>query len=157
MGLQLFNPDGRLRGSFVYLVLCGEAEKIYIKVGRSSNPFQRLNDLRVGCPFVPSIMATTEVAGTHLAKQLESDMHQALKAWHSHGEWFVLTRQEKAEFNAITAAVLKRHGSPSRRLTWRQYSVPDLIKDGDDRRRYVQAQFARLGSAFRDFKKAGGR
>lgn len=149
-----FNPDGRMRGSFVYLVLCGEAEKIYVKVGRSSNPFQRLTELRVGCPLVPEIMATVEVANVNRAKRLESHLHAAFKAWRSHGEWFLLSRVDKADFNAVLFGVLRNHSDPSRQLRVRRYSVPKLIRDGQRRRAYMQSRFARAGLAFRDFKNA---
>lgn len=152
MKLPIFNSAGRMRGSYVYLVLCGDAGTIYVKVGRSSNPFQRLNELRVGCPLIPKIMATVEVATLQRAKRLESHLHAALKAWRSHGEWFLLNAADKGDFNTILSGILLNHSDPSRRLRPVQYSVPALIEDGKRRRAYMQSRFARTGLAYKDFK-----
>lgn len=151
-GIQFFNPDGRLRGSYVYLMLCAEQERIFVKAGRSNSPLQRLNDLRVGCPLIPEILAVAEVANVSRAKRLENHLHRGLHAWHSHGEWFVLTRAQKFEFNSIIWSIVREHSDPSRRIAWRQYSVPALIRDAQRRRTYAQSRFAKLGQAFRDFK-----
>lgn len=152
--LPLYNPDGRLRGHYVYMVLCCESGPIFIKIGHSKSPFQRLNDLRVGCPLVPRILAVLELPGRHLAKRMEGDLHRALMPWRRHGEWFAFEHSDKIQFNQQVARVVGTYRTPCRILRWHRFSVPKLIADGQRRMRALQSRHAKSSLAYRDFKTA---
>lgn len=153
---NLYTPDGRLRGSYVYMLLCQIDRPIHIKVGRSSTPFSRLDDLRISCPVVPQVMAVAEVFSIRKAVRLESDLHLALDNWHSHLEWFVVLPEERAAFNAAWKPVIAAHSTPSRRIEWISHSVPALIRAAETRKRLQKVRFARRGKAFHDYVSHGG-
>lgn len=157
MSVQSFNtftPDGRLRGSYVYMLLCPDAETIYVKVGRSASPLARLSHLRTACPVEPQIIALVEVSTRGRAGQLELALHAAFDQWRTNGEWFRFTQQDRPQFTAAWRPVLEQYGDASRRLAWRKYSVRELVKDGKRRQGFIRFQFRQRGKAFRDFKNA---
>lgn len=147
----LFRSDGRMRGSYVYMLMCSQGEKIHIKVGQSDDPIARLQQIRVGCPFIPKILATAEVATRPLALELEGLLHAAFRLWHVHGEWFTFEPADKPLFNEAWREVFSCFSDKSRPLFWSQLSVRALIKQGQQNRNFLRRQWARKGSAFHDF------
>lgn len=133
-----YHPDGRMAGCFVYMLLCDHASMIYIKVGMTARLSDRLQHLRLACPFMPRIFAFVEVATRGRAAKLEKDLHEALTGWHSHGEWFAVGESERQRFNAAWRPVLERHSDASRRLEWQQVSVDLVAREGRRRMRYRQ-------------------
>lgn len=140
-----------MRGSFVYMLMCGEKEKIYIKVGQTCRPARRLEELRVGCPFVPKIYATAGTPGRELAQKLERELHGAFEEWHSHGEWFSFTDADKERFNQAWQLVFERSASPSWPLVWTKLAVKPLMQLAQQRRHFHQRKWAKNGLAYQDF------
>lgn len=154
---NLYTPDGRLRGSYVYMLLCQlEEPAIHIKVGRSCNPFARLEKLRSSCPVVPHLISVVELATRRKAVVIEREMHSALNRWHSRGEWFVVLPFEKAKFNAAWKVVFDRHSQPERRMVWNHFSVAELIAEARRLSQMRQRKFMMRGDAYQDYIKSGG-
>ena len=78
----------------VYFVRCKQANAI--KIGTTTRLMERLDGLRVGCPF------DLEVVGT-IGGGIETEklIHAKLDGWHIRGEWFHLNEFTK---QAITEA-----------------------------------------------------
>lgn len=152
--IQAFNVDGRLRGSYVYMLMCQDAETIYIKVGRSVSPLQRLSHLRTACPVAPEIMAIMEVSTQGRAGQIELALHTALSKWRTNGEWFRFQIADRPQFNAAWRSVIDQYSDSTRRLFWQKISVPEIVKAGRRASQYLKFQFARRGKAYRDFRNA---
>ena len=147
----MYRPDGRLRGAFVYMLLCRDDGPIYAKVGISCNPYQRLMSLRLGCPVKPRRFCSFEVHSRRKAQIVESDLHRALSKWAAHGEWFKVSLDEKREFNDALKPVLARHDEPAWPCEWNQVAVQNIVEYGERRKRYVQRQWRMRGPAYQDF------
>jgi len=150
---NLFTPDGRLRGSYVYMLLCQVQGPIFIKVGRSCDPFSRLDELCQESPVVPLAMAVAEVHSHRQAARVEADLRHALWLWHSHFEWYVVYPFEKSAFNAAWKPVMAAHSAPSRKIEWNHYSVSQLIEQARKSARLTRSRFMARGIANQDFAK----
>lgn len=95
--------------SYVYLMLCEEAEHIYIKIGYSDNPIKRLKQITSASALTPKYLATVTTRGTAHSKWLEADLHCAFMPWRITGEWFRFAAADKAEFNLRSRSVLMKH------------------------------------------------
>lgn len=69
----------------VYVIRCNE----FYKIGRASNPLQRLGDLQIGCPYELRLVQVfyTSLAG---AAALEAELHERYAEYRVRGEWFAL-------------------------------------------------------------------
>lgn len=148
---NLYSREGRIRGSYVYMLMCGGKEKIFIKVGQTCRPTRRLEELRVGCPFVPRIFATAGTPGRALAQKLERELHSAFEEWHSHGEWFAFTDADKERFNSAWQLVFERSSSVSWPLVWTKLAVRPIIQMAEQRRNLYRKKWATRGRAYQDF------
>ena len=128
--LPYFRPDGRLRGSYVYLLLCQDGDSIFAKAGRANDPIRRLHNLLVGCPISPGVLAVAELPGDRLAVRAETALLHALDAWHARGEWFRFKAKDRAAFNHAWRTALAEFASPSWPIRWTKLSVPALLRHG---------------------------
>jgi hypothetical protein len=146
-----FNPEGRVVGSFVYLLLCWDETRIYIKVGHSIQPEKRFHTLRNGCPVTPRTFSVIAVPGTEIAKALEADLHASFAKWRVAGEWFSLSVADKAEFNAKLREAMKAHARPAYPLKITKVPAKLMIQLAQQRLAYWRQRFKRRGAAYRDF------
>ena len=70
----------------LYLIKCGE----FYKIGVSSNPKNRIDELQTGAPQKLKLLDTVQVDGSVYA--LESYIHRLYEDKNSHGEWFKLNK-----------------------------------------------------------------
>jgi hypothetical protein len=147
----LFDSRGRIIGSSVYMVICGDSKCIRIKIGFSDRPLKRLQAILVSCPFQPEVFATINLPSRYLANRLEKALHVELKKWRSHGEWFEFEQGDKRAFNDSCRLVLADFSSSSWKLKWRKINVPEFIASRRKRSAYVQSLRAKRGKAYRDF------
>lgn len=155
--LPAFHSDGRLRGSFVYMLLCQDAPgPIYVKVGLTDRPTKRLQALRNGCPVTPQRFAFCELRSRDRAKLVEDALLAAMVKWSAHGEWFCVPATDKAQFNLAWGGVFRAMSEPGWSLRWEQMAVQAYIADGARRKRLAQTLYMRRGKSYRDFVKAGG-
>lgn len=150
----LYRKDGRVRGSFVYMLLCqDDAGPIYVKIGMSDDPFQRMQALRNGCPVQPRRFAFVAVPSRRLAKKIESFLHGELSPWRSQGEWFKFEPAEKADFNKGWQSAFRKAAIPGYPLEWTHIAVEFLIKEWDRRRNVARGIWKKRGRVYQDFRK----
>jgi hypothetical protein len=152
----MFHPDGRIRGSYVYMLMCENSDGIHIKVGRSNNPLGRLATLLTACPLSPGVMATAELPNRRIALNFEQELHCALAPWRTNGEWFLFDSSDKAEFNESLQRAAAHFSKPSWPIRWQKHSVPALLSLARQRKAYVARMHRKQGRACRDFRRDAG-
>ena len=151
--LGLYRADGRIRGTYVYLLLCRDAGPIYAKVGISDVPYRRLLVLRLGCPVKPRQFFTFEVRSRKKALKVERAIHAGLARWAAHGEWFKVEPDHKADFNAALATAIAPHRETGWPCEWSRTRVAPLIRDAHERRDAVMRLLRERSPAQVDFEK----
>lgn len=151
-----FNPEGRVIGSFVYLLLCRDETKIYIKVGHSIQPEKRFHALRNGCPVTPRTFSVIAVPGPEIAKKLEAELHFAFEKWRVAGEWFSLTADDKEEFNQLLREAMRAFARPSYPLKIDKVPAKALVRIAQQRLDYWRKRYKKGGAAYRDFVRQSG-
>lgn len=145
------NSDGLIRDSSVYILLCQDDGPIYFKVGMSTRPLKRLHALRNGCPVSPQIFSYLPMHGRQLARKLEKELLSGFEKWRRHGEWFVISEDDKAEFNRIQKNCLFPFLVSGWDPNWNQINVPAYVKEMNRRLKFHQQRWKRRGRAFQDF------
>lgn len=143
--------NGRLRGSYVYMLLCQDDEQIYIKVGKSDAPLRRLNELRTSCAVTPKLLAYAEVTSSRIALAMEKDIHVSMAPWQTTGEWYRFESEEKERFNEAWKQVFQKYAKPGWPLQWTKVSVEAIAKVAESRKRLYQHRWATRGRAYQDF------
>lgn len=151
--IGLYRPDGRLRGTYVYMLLCRDDGPIYVKVGITDRPDERLLALRHGCPVTPLQYCTMEVASRRKARVIEIGLHESFRQWRAHGEWFRVNFTDKTEFNAGWRKVLARHATNGWPGEWSRVAVQPVIAAKQRAARYRLHIIRKRGTSFRDFRR----
>jgi hypothetical protein len=150
---ELCSSNGLLRGNYVYLLLCENGKRIFIKIGISHSPIERAMEIRTSCPINPGILAILRFSGRHLALKMEQRLHHAFKPWRSHGEWFDVPKSDKLHFNNIlkqTVALMDRN---SLRLRFEKINMAEIIARAEKKRKAVQRRYMSAPLSFKDFKR----
>jgi hypothetical protein len=150
---HFLRSDGRIRGCYVYMLLCEEEQRIYVKIGSSVDPIKRLKQLTTGCPLQPEVLAVVELPGKQRANNLEHALHLALEQWRSSGEWFKFQQSDRQVFNDIWRPILQTHSSPGWRLAWTKVSIPELRQEYERQRALSLKKSRQCGGAYRDFRR----
>ena len=100
----------------------------YFKVGRTSNVLKRIGGVQTGCPLrIQKVWAITLWSGG-ASQGLESRMHDMLRPFHTHGEWFAMRTDDpehkRAMNEAFAAAV--RYASQASEVRWREMDVAEI-------------------------------
>ncbi len=149
--IGLYDDEGRIRGAYIYLLLCRDGDgPVYVKVGMSTDPTKRLHSLRLGCPVTPRQFLTIRRPSSATALKVERALHSGLQRWVSSGEWYCVPIDEKPEFNAAIQSVLARHKQSGYPNKWEKVAVQPLVKEAAERKKTYQRHFARAPSR-RDF------
>lgn len=130
--------DGRLRGSYVYLLLFDEHGYVYAKVGSADDPIKQLLALLVGCPFEPVILAAASLPNRAIACKVEGALHRAFEQWHLRGEWFRFQLEDRERFNASWKLAVAEFATPSWPIRWTQLNAEELLKDRRKASRYAR-------------------
>ena len=157
--MNLYRPDGRLRGCGVYMLFCHDPADdgpVYIKIGYANVPLERLNQLLARCPLEPKEFAWTETSTRRRALAIEQSLHRICAPWCAKGEWFSVSMEARAEFRKLCNQVLDLFREPAWPLTWGWIDVPAFLAD---QRRRVRARAAIIrkmgGLAYLDARRAG--
>lgn len=150
----VYHSDGRLRGVYVYMLLCQDDGPLYVKIGVSRTPTQRVKQLWLGCPVTPRYFATVEVRSWEKAKKMERELLTAMDKWSHTGEWLLLSLEDKPEFNDKWKAVFRSNVEPGWDLSWSQTDVQALRADGQSKMNFARKLFARRGKAYQDFARS---
>lgn len=135
-GTPNFRPNGRLRGYYVYMLLCQDGSTIHAKIGRAHDPIKRARALIVGCPIEPGVLAVCELPSRSTAQRAEAALHHLLKDWRTRGEWFRFEPADKETFNHIWRTALGHFASPSWPIRWTKLSMPALQRYGNSTSSY---------------------
>lgn len=147
----LYRQDGRLRGSYVYMLLCRDDGPIYVKVGITDRPDSRMMALRLGCPVAPRQFCTMEVVSRRKARTIEVDLHAAFARWSAHGEWFKVDLADKEKFNEAWKQVLGRHVMAGWPCAWSKVAVQPVMDAKHRAQKYRLKVLLRRGPAYQDF------
>lgn len=126
---------------------------VFIKVGVSKAPEARVAGVQTGCPLRIKSLRIIETPSTLIARAAEASIHQALKQYHTCGEWF---RFE--EDLGVVDRVLEGHfggrGWPERSLGFEDASAAhrSIVKSREEafykqaiNRRRMDANMAPIG------------
>lgn len=147
---QAFHPNGRIRGSYVYMLMCQTQEAIHIKVGISDDPLARLRSLRADCQIEPGILAIAELPNRRMALNFEQELRCVLARWRNSGEWLQFESADKADFNASIQSAAVHFSKPAWPIRWQKLSVPALIAEGRWRQAFIRFRSKRRASTLRD-------
>jgi len=136
------------------MLFCMDEGPLYVKIGRSRNPYARLQSLSTGCPVRPIQLATCGVRSADKAKRLEKALLAATEEWSTRGEWRELDLGEKQAFNMKWKAVLQSHSDYAWTLKWDTHAVEELERLARERLQLHRARFAKRGRAYQDFIRA---
>lgn len=146
-----YDQNGRVKGDYVYLLLCRDDQKIFIKIGRSIHPEKRFHALRNNCPVRAISFSTIHCAGREIGKRLERELHFTFAKWRITGEWFSFKAEDKAEFNNLFREVLVALSVPSWPLRVVKVSAKVLITRAVAAKYFNQRRWSKRGKAFQDF------
>ena len=129
MAFGQFNGSGRMAGCYVYMLFCQDGGPVYVKIGISTNPTERLASLRTTCAVTPRLFASAEVRSKGVALGIERALHKHFVHAQTVGEWFVFAQAEAVLFRERTREVLKPFDTdPTRPLKWNSVAVAGFIK-----------------------------
>lgn len=147
----MLGANGRVKGSYVYMMVCHDGGSIYIKVGRSCLPMRRLDELRHGCPITPRYFYTVNVYSREESKRIEGELHFAYAEWRINGEWFKLNPADKQAFNAAWRKVFSHFAKPSWPLSWVRMSIAPIAAAARSRGAFALKVKRGHGRAYEDF------
>lgn len=147
VNVSAFHANGRMQGSYVYLLMCEQDGRYHIKVGMSDRPLDRFFGILTSLPFEPVVLALAEVPTRKIACSVETELHSVFQEWHATREWFEFDPADKPRFNAAWQSVFRSYSSPSWRIKWTQLSAQALLKKARKRKGYIQSRAVRHGVA----------
>ena len=149
--LTLYNSDGRMRGAYVYMLLCDVDDLFYIKIGMSIDPIRRLSELKTACPFKARTLAVCNFWSHEKALIVERALHKEMREYRSQGEWFAFKKADKEKFNSLWKTVFSRECKGGSGLGWTKLSVKELDRIANARRFLWLKKFKSRGVSYRDF------
>lgn len=136
----------------------------YFKVGRTSDVGKRVGAVQTGCPLKITKAWVLSVWDAGASIRLEWQMHEALKDFRSHGEWFAMTPSDPAHKKAMNEAFAQavRFASQGAEIRWRELSVKELREAmaqqaSDAKAKRKEAQGRRIAFATTMMARAGRR
>lgn len=102
---------GLLGCHYVYSLIFQEEpdDPLYVKIGMSSDPVRRFDQIRGNNPLTPRTLAWI-TCGSHLiGARMEKLLLNACHRWRRNGEWFKVSLAEFAAFKATCNSILKAH------------------------------------------------
>ena len=150
---SMMNEFGTIRATYVYMLLCQDDGPLYIKIGITERPDQRLMELVNSCPVSPAVYALVGTNNRKYAQSLEGALLDGYKKWRTNGEWLALSVDDKPEFNEIWKSIFRTFQKrwPAWDAKWDKVSVPGMVKRAKARAAYYRNKFNRLGKAGKDY------
>lgn len=140
------------------LLCCDKPGPIYVKVGVTDNPMQRLSMLTAGCAVTPIRFMFVAVRSRAFALALEKSLLSGFSVWHTKGEWFKVKKSEKHTFNSAWKEAFSAHAEKHWPLGWVQMSVSSILALNKEKKvaffKSERAKEQKYGAAYMDFKKA---
>ena len=101
---------------FIYAAFFEVDDDIYIKVGRSTRPYQRVAALTQGVPFVLSRAVFAQAGSIENASSIERSLFKLLEGFRMRGEWYRFKHADAATFRTTIAASFTKF--TGRKLVW---------------------------------------
>jgi hypothetical protein len=115
------------RVGYVYVFMCqDETGPLYVKIGYSVKPAQRLASLLTHSPVPPVHIWTTQTGSARSSHLLEQWIHKNLKKYHSRREWYrfdILDPQHKEDFHTVLNNALAQVEVGEK--VWKKVDFPD--------------------------------
>lgn len=102
----------------------------YFKVGRTSDIVRRVCGVQTGCPLKIQKAWAITLWDNGASQRLEAAMHEMLRPFHSHGEWFFM-RTDNLEHKAAMNEAMdfgSRYASQMSTVKWRALGIAELRK-----------------------------
>lgn len=112
---------------FVYAFFFENGEDIYIKVGESVKPYERLKAVSVGTPFTVSQAVFCHAGGKRVARKFEALVREALTPFRTRGEWYCLRKENSELFRACMKASFAK--ATGRKLAWSKIDLAEFRRD----------------------------
>lgn len=108
----------------IYAVVCESgSDNFVVKIGVSSEPFNRYGQLLTAIPF-KSVMLYAPVGARKRAYTLERILHRGFSSRNTKGEWFLFKLDEKQIFHDSFKEIYKR--SVGKELAWEKITQDRL-------------------------------
>lgn len=87
---DLYDGNGRFAAGrcYVYFLMAPNDGWMYVKIGRSYDPVERLGELQVGCPFRITKAAKVQCLSVKQSQKVEKALHKQFCPENTNGEWF---------------------------------------------------------------------
>lgn len=150
---SFYSASGAIRpGSYLYMLFCMDDDgPLYIKIGRSRDPYKRLDQIRTACPVKAVQLAVCPVRTIEQSRKLEKALLDATSVWRIRGEWCRLDLEDRSSFNEKWKALFREEGDYAWPLKWDMISVEEIESLAKRRRAFAFRRMKRRGSAYRDF------
>ncbi|HET9189833.1 MAG TPA: GIY-YIG nuclease family protein [Rudaea sp.] len=102
----------------MYCAFAEDEGWVYVKIGMSVRPFQRVKTLTTGCPFEIKRFVFCHIGNMHVARSFEALAKGALMDHRTRGEWYRFKPEMGAEFQRIIRAVYRKALGFDRPLKW---------------------------------------
>lgn len=132
---RLYSHSGRLRGCFIYALLCGDRSRLAVKIGHSLDPVGRLQQLKGDLEASPRTLAMLELVDKTEAARAEYLLHDRFRGHRIRDEWFAFTMADKEFFNRECSKVLVSFARPGWPLKWTRLPVAGFLAHQGLRRR----------------------
>ena len=119
---------------FVYALLAEDSlDNGYIKIGRASNLFNRVQTLRTGCPFPIKYIGYINVGSLSRGRAIERTLHRVFSVRRTSGEWFAVDfrdPEDKLLFASACKAVFAQFKSAMPERKWTTLSMEEFTRLG---------------------------
>lgn len=131
---------GKYVGSVYVLAAPDGLGKTYFKVGWTTDIAKRIRALQTGCPLRIRHVWMLPLWSGGAAQSLEAILHQMLRPYHSHGEWFLMQTDNldhKRDMNRAFAKGVEFAGMVMTSNKWKSVNLEQmwsaLTKEGKER------------------------
>jgi len=129
---DIYDSHGRMRMTFndwrLYCLFCLDGNSVaYVKVGISSQVYDRIRTLKTGLIFEMKTVLHTQIGGKELAGHIERRIHQAFRHRKTRGEWFrfdLTNAFDKQEFHGVVKSIIATHTGKS--VDWQKITPEQL-------------------------------
>lgn len=127
----------------VYAAFFEFRDSVLIKIGRSSRPYRRLQQVTAGSPFELTQAVFCHVGGLAAASSIEARAAHKLAKYRTRGEWYLFDRSEGRIFNELfNVAYSEVTGRP---LKWTKVD-PDILRR-ESREAFMKGRFGKEAAA----------
>ncbi len=148
--------------STVYFLEClDKTENLYVKVGKSNNPAERVTGLICGLPLHVHRVRYVGITSSASALKLEKCLQQYLAPWHARGEWFFFPKDDHHGMERYTFGIsgqldcyLCRGAWKYQEIDWPAYELAKqcklnkyLAENAHKKKKHLKSGF-KAGSSF---------